>query len=234
MRSFALYVFTLLLTVRQLVRVLASPIHELAAIGHLQENTKFEERATNLFVPLNQVGLNNPTYIGTLDTSSLFPNPFTKQEVRDIAQKTFEEWDKRHGTYQPSLLVAVIAIPGHGLAAGTIWHGNDENFALRAQQEAPKLWALLQHQNLRPGMTASKWHAEVVASWVAESHFPGVKETYRWPENTLIAVYGRYTIEDGGNKIKVVRSKPVCAPGSSSNTIPCTRILIGQNIGIAS
>ncbi|XP_014562072.1 hypothetical protein COCVIDRAFT_22036 [Bipolaris victoriae FI3] len=77
MRSFALYVFTLLLTVRQLIGVLASPIHELAAIGHLQENTKFEERATTLFVPLNQAGLNNPTYIGTLGTSSLLPTPFT-------------------------------------------------------------------------------------------------------------------------------------------------------------
>jgi hypothetical protein len=84
-------------------------------------------------------------------------------------------------------------------------------------------------------MTASKWHAEVVASWVAESHFPGVKDNYRWPQNTIIAVFGRETItDDKGKKIKVTRHKLVYEPGASSNVIPCTRILIGQNIDIAS
>jgi hypothetical protein len=49
------YTFILFLAIGQLIGVLASPIHELTAIEHPQENTKFEERSSTLFVQLNPV-----------------------------------------------------------------------------------------------------------------------------------------------------------------------------------
>lgn len=79
-----------LLTIRQLIGVLASPTLDLKAIVLSQENSKFEERASDLFVTLETVGEISDTLSGVMNVPSVFNVGFTDREVQ-AAAKTFEE-----------------------------------------------------------------------------------------------------------------------------------------------
>lgn len=223
---------TFLLATRLLIGGFASPVNipratELAP----PDSRKLESRASTYAVELAQVGQVPDTFAGVKLMPGLFNIPFTDQQVREATEATFDLWDQKQGYRDLSLLVAVIAVPGYGLAAGTIWHGTDASFAERAQNNAPKLWTLVQRQGRRPGTNRSVWHAEIVASWVAESNFPNGKEGTRWPAGTRIAVYGRETVNSpDGTVVKVTGYKPVCEPGATSNSIACTRLLDAQRI----
>jgi hypothetical protein len=109
------------LNIRQLVGVLASPIHELGA-HHVQENEKLEQRASTYAVELEPVGEIPDTFVGAKLLPGVFNRPFTDRQVQTAAKETFELWDRKQTSPGRSLLVAVIANPGYGLAAGTIWH----------------------------------------------------------------------------------------------------------------
>lgn len=234
MRLFVLETFTLLLAVRQLVGVLASPIRQLQATEHLQGSETLEQRASSYAVELKQVEDASNTFTGVNPLRGLFNLPFTDQQMQEAAKATFELWDrKQRYPGQSSLLVAVIGVPGYGLAAGTIWHSVDASFAQRAESDTPKLWRLIQRQAIRPGTDKSLWHAEIVASWVAESNFADRKEGSRWPEGTKIAIYGRETVATlDRRQEKITGYKSVCQAGATSNTIPCSTLMQAQRISV--
>ena len=236
MRLFVVQAFTFLFAIRQLVGVLASPINALRATEIVSaDSPELKERASTYVVELEQIEQVPDTFAGVKLLPGVFNIPFTNQQVQEAAKATFDFWDEKQrklGRSESSLLVAVIAIPGYGLAAGTIWHGLDEtSFPQRARNDAPSLWRLLQRQGRREGTNRSIWHAEIVASWVAERKFPDGKQGSRWPAGTKIAVYGREAVTStDGTVVKVTGYKSVCEPGATSNLIPCARLLDAQRI----
>ena len=233
MRLFALQAFIFLLGFRVLIGVHAGPVHELRITEFVQEERTLDSRAPTYAVELEQVGQVQDTFAETKILPGVFAIPFTDQKVQEAAKATFDLWDSKQRFPNQLLLVAVVAVPGHGLAAGTIWHGMDETFKEYAQNDAPKLWTLAQRQGNRGGISQSLWHAEVVASWVAEKSFPDGKEGARWPAGTKVAVYGRWTDKDAEEKGEIVTGyKPVCAVGSTGNRIPCATLMSAQRISI--
>jgi len=219
-----------LVAISSFASVFASPTSQPAptAVHHELDARATPSRDKALSVELEVVRDMGGTFVGTLvKRETAFNIPFSDREVQDAAIKTFDEWDKKQTTKDRSLLVAILAVPGHGLAAGTIWHGPDNTFENRVQQTAPRLATLIQRLQVQPGMQASKWHAEVVAAWEAESKFPGSKNKNpagtQWPDGTKMITYGR----EGGE----VGFKPACgSPNSSTNNISCVNLARAQNI----
>jgi hypothetical protein len=118
------------------------------------------------------------------------------------------------------VLVAVIWVPGAGLAAGTVWHGTEHIFENNYLNLATNTRNLVAHQgysSFRRNLPdpPSKWHAEIVAAQKAEVAY-GAKMTgaNRWPSGTKICVYGK-TSRDSA-----LRFWPPCSSGSSAS-VPC-------------
>jgi hypothetical protein len=201
MRFFSIQTIAYLITVSPLAGVFASPVGQLTptAVHHERElDTRAPPpKVIHHWVVLEALKDVHDTYTGVKPiANTVFGVPLSDTQVLDAAEKTFDEWDKNPIHKGKSLLVAAIAVPGYGLAAGTIWHGTSDNqFQTLAQASAPKLAALVTNLAVQGSCTASKWHAEVVASWVAESRFPGSKSGSpsgtEWPVGSKIAVYGR-------------------------------------------
>lgn len=233
MDSFAWKVVIAFLVLLQIVKTTPIPLTNSTVLGHEYDDYNYTKRAppqSPYIVTLTRFA--EDTYVGYKPLPGVVGIPVTLSDaqIQKAAQDTFDTWDQAQHYKDQSLLVAVIHIPGYGLAAGTIWHGPDATFENYLQSDAPKLWTLCQRQRVLPGNTASKWHAEIVASWIAEKHFPNAKVGRRWPDGTKIGIWGRETARD--NQGKVTGDKPICGtPGvASSNSIPCKRILQGQGI----
>lgn len=230
MRLFFTQTIAYLVAISSFAGVFASPTSQPAptAIHHELDARATPSNKNILWVELKAVRDIGDTFVGTLaKRETVFNIPFSDRQIQEAAIKTFDKWDEKQTIPNKSLLVAILAIPGHGLVAGTIWHGPDNSFQDRVEQTAPKLATLIQRLAPRPNTRASKWHAEVVASWQAESEFPGSKSKNtagtQWPDGTRIIAYGR----EGKNK----GFKPPCGSNTqSSNTISCTTLLRAQNI----
>jgi hypothetical protein len=227
MRLLALKAIACLLATTLLATAFASPIDGQKELGLDQDINPLSKRTSQNAIQIQSVEHAGDTFAGVKPLSRLFNAAFTDQQMLQIAKDTFYEWDANQGIRDKRLLVAVVSIPGHGLVAGTIWHGTPEYFKEQLQADAPNLWTLCQRQQLREsGLTASLWHAEVVALWMAERSFPQGMQGSKWPTGTKIAVFGREAIRNlKGERELITHYKPVCDPASTTNRIPCTRLL---------
>jgi hypothetical protein len=217
-----------LLALGQVAYVCAFPstliAKDVAVVANVQHTPELSERAPKKEVPLNkETGL--ATWRGYRSMPGVFNIQLSPAELKEYAKDTFASIRSKTTDY--TLLVSVIYVPGHGIAAGTIWTGTSSDFTGLASFRAPCFWASLSgvQQQLQPwANTRHMWHAEAVAAVTAEDEFrDGIFEG-RWPEGTMIYTYGRVN--------NVVQSKASCSGTSSSVTVPCREWLdrLGINV----
>jgi hypothetical protein len=240
MRLFSIQTVAYLAALSPLAGVFASPTDRRTGPPGIYESYELEARAPPILLDLQPITNAPATFSAILvNKIAVFKAPYTDTQILDAAKEAFDHWDtkqQKNHQFGKSLLVAVIGIPGYGLAAGTIWHDNDVAFETLLQENAPKLRALTKSLNVKEGSTASKWHAEIVALWVAETAFPNAKDSgNNWPAGTRIAAYGREQKKDKEGKVELVSGyKPVCGRerGTSTNTRSCSTLLTVQNVDI--
>ena len=175
MRFFFPQVFSLLLAIRQIANVDAFPITSVADGISITANAPYyvelSERAPTKEVPVRkQEGF--ATWRGYRALPGLFGITLSHADVKQYAIDTYNAIKNKASS--STLLVSVIYVPSHGIAAGTIWTGGDGEFADLARHRAPSFWASLsgEPQELQDWTgTRHKWHAEAVAAVTVEEEF---------------------------------------------------------------
>lgn len=214
---------TVLLAITTITGTFGIPVSGNDVLPPLPESGGLSKRAPA--IPMTKVAAN--TWQGTMPPNVFSPT-LTSNQIKEYAKATYDYLMTQTTSV---VLVAVIWVPGAGLAAGTIWHGSDMQFETDYLPLARTTNSLVAGQGysvignslINP---PSKWHAEIVAAQKAEAAF-GSKMTGagQWPTGTKICTYGK--TRESGN----LDYYPPCSSASTAS-LPCLNV-IGRDLNIA-
>ena len=218
-----------LLAVNRLAGVSAAPAQDNTVLEMRSEQDELDKRAppNPYVIPMQSVATN--TWQGSKAQAQPFQQAMTDNQVKQYASNTWTVLNNARNQYvrNNELLIAVISVPGAGVAAGTIWHGNNADFRTTFLPRTPHTQAVLNNQAIANwANTGTMWHAEAVAAQKAEAVFGAHMANGRWPANTKIAIYGR-KVDNGP-----LQYWAPCSPPTSTVFIPCSQFL--AQLGITS
>lgn len=223
MRLLSVLTATVLLAISTFTSTFGVPVSGNDVLPQLSESGGLSKRAPT--IPMTRVAAN--TWQGTMPPNVFSPT-LTDTQIKAYAKATYDYLVTQTASV---VLVAVIWVPGAGLAAGTIWHGSDTDFETNYLPLATRTHALVAAQGysfignslINP---PSKWHAEIVAAQKAEVAF-GSKMTGadQWPTGTKICIYGK--LSSSGR----LDYYPPCSSDSTASLL-CMNV-IGRGLNIA-
>lgn len=223
MRITPFFAITGLLGITRFTGTFGAPVKDDAVLPTHSENGSLTKRTP----PIPMVSVAKDTWQGK-ESPSVFLTVISNNQLKEYAKATYESLKSKR---KDPLMVAVISVPGGGLAAGTVWHGTESDFENNFLVLAPRTRQHVSGQywsqsGLAKDPLPSKWHAEIVAAQKAEVEY-GDKMTGgdQWPSGTKICIYGQ--IEVGGD----IRYFPPCSERSSAS-ISCTWV-VGFHLGMA-